>query len=380
MIAGLLLAAGRSSRFGGDKLAADLDGRTVVRASLDAIAALDEVIVVTHGTAVLRALAGARVRFVDNPERDSGMATSISAGIRALDDAAEAVVIALGDQPFAPASVTAQLVDCFRAEGADIVVPSYVNGRGHPVLFARTCFSKLRALSGDEGARQLIESGEFSVARVAIEGDAPLDVDTPAALALAAARATGDASISSPRVMHPRLAELLTFLEAQRDRVRGAANRLPRDRWGVRPSPDTWSVAQVIWHLQRVESGVAKLIRKRAIEARASGHPEEDSTTSLIDALDGSAIQDRSKPLVAPPQVAPPEPLDPSDVEHQLEESREMLRSAIADADGLALGSITHPHPVLGEINLYQWILFVGHHEARHASQIAEVADAASVR
>ncbi len=180
--------------------------------------------------------------------------------------------------------------------------------------------------------------------------------------------------------MHPRLAELLTYLEAQRDRVRGAANRLPRERWSVRPSPGKWSVAEVIWHLQRVERGVAKLIAKRAGEARASGHPAESSTTSMIGALDGRAVDDRTQPIIAPPQVSPPEPIDPNEVERQLEESRSLLRAAIADADGLALGSITHPHPVLGEINLYQWILFVGHHEARHAGQIAEVADAASVR
>jgi len=65
-------------------------------------------------------------------------------------------------------------------------------------------------------------------------------------------------------------------------------------------------------------------------------------------------------------------------VQQQLNESREMLRAAVAEADGLALGSITHPHPVLGEIDLYQWILFVGHHEARHAQQIDEVAQSVS--
>jgi uncharacterized damage-inducible protein DinB len=180
--------------------------------------------------------------------------------------------------------------------------------------------------------------------------------------------------------MHPRLTELLDYLEAQRKRVRGAADRLPRDRWAVRPSPDRWSVAEVYWHLQRVERGVAKLIAKRAEEARAVGHPEESNTTSVIGLLDGRGVEDRSRPILAPSQVSPPEPVNPSDVERQLEESRALLREAILHADGLALGSITHPHPVLGEINLYQWILFVGQHEARHAGQIAEVADAASVR
>lgn len=55
-----------------------------------------------------------------------------------------------------------------------------------------------------------------------------------------------------------------------------------------------------------------------------------------------------------------------------------MLRAALAEADGLALGTITHVHPVLGEIDLYQWILFVGQHEERHIGQIVEVVSAAS--
>src|SRR5258707_3685113 len=177
--------------------------------------------------------------------------------------------------------------------------------------------------------------------------------------------------------MHPRLAELLDYLDAARARVLGEAARLPRDRWGIRPEPDRWSVAEVVWHLQRVERGIAKVIAQRVGEARASGHPTESDTASMMHALDGRHVADRTVPIVAPPRVSPPESVDPADVEVQLEQSRALLRAAIADADGLALGSITHPHPMLGEINLYQWILFVGQHEARHAGQIAEAAQAA---
>ena len=64
--------------------------------------------------------------------------------------------------------------------------------------------------------------------------------------------------------------------------------------------------------------------------------------------------------------------------QRMLEESRAMLRSAIAEVDGLALGLIMHPHPVVGEINLYEWILFVGLHEQRHLPQIGEVAAASA--
>ena len=178
--------------------------------------------------------------------------------------------------------------------------------------------------------------------------------------------------------MHARLTELLDYLDIKRASVLEAASALPADRWTLRPAPDRWSVADVCWHLQRVETGVAKLIRKRTTEAREQGHPAEDADSSQLGALDGRGITDRSIRIEAPPQVAPMETPSAETARRLLNESRVMLRAAIADADGLALGRITHPHPVLGEIDLYQWILFVGLHEERHISQIAEAAAATS--
>ncbi len=196
---------------------------------------------------------------------------------------------------------------------------------------------------------------------------------------LAAWRSTGQPSVPSRDcTMHPRLAELLDYLDTTRAAVLDAAASLPPDRWIVRPAPDRWSVAEVCWHLQRVESGVAKLIRMRATEARAQGHPAETDDASVLGALDGRGVASRATPIAAPSRVSPTEIPTAEAVQQQLNESREMLRAAIADADGLALASLRHPHPVLGEIDLYQWILFVGQHEQRHTSQIAEAAEAAA--
>ena len=178
--------------------------------------------------------------------------------------------------------------------------------------------------------------------------------------------------------MHPRLTELLDYLDDTRASVLGAASMVPRERWGVRPAPDRWSVAEICWHLQRVESGVAKLIRMRTTEARAAGHPEEPADSPLLGTRDRFGIVDRTRRLEAPARVAPPESPPAEDAQRLLEESRALLRVAIAEADGLALGLIMHPHPVVGEINLYDWILFVGLHEQRHLLQIGEVAAAST--
>lgn len=186
MIAGVLLAAGRSSRFGGDKLLAMLGGRSVIERSATAVwAAVDELLVVmpVEHQALESALTTVAHRRVMNPDARGGMASSIACGIAALPANVEAAVIALGDQPLVRADVVRQLVQEWRASGAPVVAPHYRDGRGHPVVFGRECFGKLRMLEGDRGAAAVIQSVADRVRLVRVDDDAPVDVDTPEALA-----------------------------------------------------------------------------------------------------------------------------------------------------------------------------------------------------
>ena len=190
MIAGVLLASGASRRFGSDKLLASLAGRAVVRWSAEALAsAVDTlyVVVPTESAALRDALGGLDVRWVTNDDADSGMASSIRAGIAALPFDAEAAFIALGDQPLLDSSVVVRLLARWRQVDARAVAPVYEDGRGHPVLFGSSLYPFLRALDGDTGARELLEWLGDDLATVAIAGRMPLDVDTPDALDAVAA-------------------------------------------------------------------------------------------------------------------------------------------------------------------------------------------------
>jgi CTP:molybdopterin cytidylyltransferase MocA len=185
MIAGVLLASGASRRFGADKLVAPLGGRPVVRWSAEALAVGGDAlhVVVRQDTEVVReALAGLDVRFVPNPDAASGMASAIREGIAALDEAVEAAVIALADQPLVRSSVIEALVARWRAGGARAVAPRYTDGQGHPVLFGATLFPALGALEGDRGARAVLGSLGDELAVVDVSGMRPADVDTPEAL------------------------------------------------------------------------------------------------------------------------------------------------------------------------------------------------------
>ncbi|MEP6732171.1 MAG: nucleotidyltransferase family protein [bacterium] len=184
MIAGLLLAAGRSSRFGGDKLTAKLDGKAVIRRSVAALVPTDLVYVVIAPGAdmVTQALSRLDVHFVVNLARDEGMASSIRAGVAALPMDIDAVVIALGDQPLALPSVTKEICERWRLGNVAAVVVEYRDGRGHPVLFGRECFDALLALHGDVGARSVINALGGRVAHVSVDAPMPADVDTVDAL------------------------------------------------------------------------------------------------------------------------------------------------------------------------------------------------------
>jgi molybdenum cofactor cytidylyltransferase len=185
VIAGVLLAAGRSARFGGDKLLAPLHGRPVLFWSAATLAAEVDalyVVVPAGDTERVVALAGMPAVVVEHAGRDAGMASSIAAGVAALPADVEAVVIALADQPLVAPDVVRRLCTRWQQGGVAAVVPRYQDGRGNPVLFGRSTFEALGALTGDTGARTLLHALGGTVAVLPIEGAAPLDVDTPEAL------------------------------------------------------------------------------------------------------------------------------------------------------------------------------------------------------
>ena len=181
MIAGLLLAAGGARRFGSQKLVAPIDGEPLVRHAARALTSAAEALIVVVGseaTAVREALAGLDAFIVVNDDWASGLASSVRAGIAALDGRVTAVLITLGDQPALEPRVIDAVVREWRSTGRAIVAPRYRGAQGHPVLFARSVFGELSALAGDRGAKAVIERDPARVAYVDIDAPMPRDVDT----------------------------------------------------------------------------------------------------------------------------------------------------------------------------------------------------------
>ncbi|MGE0485897.1 MAG: NTP transferase domain-containing protein [Gammaproteobacteria bacterium] len=181
-VTGLLLAAGCARRFGADKLLARLPGGdTVLAASARRLAvAVDDVlaIVPAHDHARTRLLDELDVPWVVCADAAAGMAHSLRAGVVATP-AAEAWLVALADMPFVSAATLERLVAALR-EGAAVVLPSHDGRDGHPVGFAASWRDALCALSGDHGARAVIDAAGACVRRLAVEDEGVVrDIDHP---------------------------------------------------------------------------------------------------------------------------------------------------------------------------------------------------------
>ena len=182
-IAGVILAAGRSTRLGRPKQLLDLDGEPLLRHTIrNALGSrLDEVIVVLGAKAaeIDGAVGYLGQRTVVNPSYEEGQSTSMRLGLESIHPEAEAVLFLLGDQP----GVRPALIDALLARYDDLRAP-IVQGRfqgkpGNPVLIARSLFPKLAAIEGDEGARSVVAAHRGEVSFVDLpEISVPQDVDT----------------------------------------------------------------------------------------------------------------------------------------------------------------------------------------------------------
>lgn len=181
-IVGILLAAGRGSRFGSDKLVHRLpDGTPLAVAAVRNLGpACDRLIaVVRPGNDTLVGLLSATgCEILVCPEAEAGMGHSLAAGVGAAPDAA-GWLVALADMPFIMPATHRAVADRLRA-GASLATSEFGGRRGHPVGFSRPWFDQLRALTGDQGGKSILAGHPEQVATCPVEDPGVLrDIDRP---------------------------------------------------------------------------------------------------------------------------------------------------------------------------------------------------------
>lgn len=189
-IAAIILAAGKSSRFRGDdpnaktKAIALLDGAPMVlhvaRAAIDA--GLSPLVLVTgfnadEVTSAAQALPG--LQLVHNRDYESGLASSLRAGIAALPANVGGAIVLLADMPRVRAQTILRLVQTFLASpGAGAVVPVHAGQWGNPILLGAKLFADVALLQGDSGARKLLVNRADVVEMECADAAVSVDIDT----------------------------------------------------------------------------------------------------------------------------------------------------------------------------------------------------------
>jgi molybdenum cofactor cytidylyltransferase len=188
IIAAIVLAAGKSTRMGQNKMLADFRGKPLIRVTVETIlkSAASPVLIVTGNQAeeVRAALDGLDVAVTDNPDYAQGLSTSLRAGLAALPADVAGAVVCLGDMPLVEPGVIDRLIAAFNPiEGRVICAPTHDGKIGNPVLWGREFFAEMSTLSGDRGARTLLDAHGDQVIEIAVSNDSVLtDIDTPDAL------------------------------------------------------------------------------------------------------------------------------------------------------------------------------------------------------
>jgi CTP:molybdopterin cytidylyltransferase MocA len=186
MIAGIVLAAGRSRRMGRPKAFLNLGGRTFLERAVAALqgGGCDPVVVVAgpqgDDAADETALAAARLgaTVARNPDAESPQVASLRVGLGALGDEAEAAIVTPVDVPRVDTETVRALAAAFAMDGAPVAQPFDGVRHGHPVLFARGVWPELMADPLPQGARTVIHAHAAARAEVRVRA-LPADVDTP---------------------------------------------------------------------------------------------------------------------------------------------------------------------------------------------------------
>jgi molybdenum cofactor cytidylyltransferase len=187
-VTAIVLAAGKSSRMGVNKMLADFHGQAILCTTIEHLraSAVDEVIVITghQRVEVEAAIKDMSVRVVHNPDFAEGLSTSLRVGVTAAQGS-DAVLVCLGDMPLVQSTTIDRVIAAFNpTEHRSIVVPTVAGQWGNPVLWGQEYFACLTSLTGDRGARSLIGDLKSEATEVVTTDEGILqDVDTPGALA-----------------------------------------------------------------------------------------------------------------------------------------------------------------------------------------------------
>ena len=163
-VVAIILAAGKSSRMGVNKLLLEIDGESMIRKVICTLLNSDvsDILVVVgyESKLVEREISDLQVRTVMNKDHEKGMLTSFQAGIKNAKSA-DAALLMLGDQPWVRPETINALLNAHKESRELITIPIYKGKKGHPLIFDRKLFKEILALSPDSELREVVHRHQF---------------------------------------------------------------------------------------------------------------------------------------------------------------------------------------------------------------------------
>jgi molybdenum cofactor cytidylyltransferase len=179
----VIMAAGNARRFGKNKLAAQLGGRSLFERVLETVPAelFEKAVVVTQYPEFDSIAKGFRFTVIRNPDPDLGISHTIALGLSVLQDC-DGVMFLVSDQPLLERRSVADLVSLWQSQPDKIAALAHDGVRGNPCIFPARLFPELLALQGDRGGNAVIRQHEQELVLLEVPQRELIDVDTPAAL------------------------------------------------------------------------------------------------------------------------------------------------------------------------------------------------------
>jgi uncharacterized damage-inducible protein DinB len=171
-----------------------------------------------------------------------------------------------------------------------------------------------------------------------------------------------------------KLQELVDTISGYRQALLDSISGLSEAQFDYRPAGAQWSISDILHHLALTDEANAKLTSRMLKQARALNLPLDPAPDeSALNSLDSHADRMKNTKAQAPDFVAPQSSLPVDQSLARLKASREKLLESVEHLSQYDLSLLSYRHPILGDLNMYQWILIAGRHERRHCAQIGRI-------
>jgi hypothetical protein len=164
--------------------------------------------------------------------------------------------------------------------------------------------------------------------------------------------------------------EVVDYMTSEREKFLATADGLSQAQLNFKPAADQWSIREIFHHIWMVEGLTARLMANLLKQAVENNLPQDaDPEASVVASLEAHAETLKAK-FQAPERVVPIDALALEESIVKMGETRARILAPLDELCRYDVSTLLYPHPALGPINAYQWLLVMGGHEGRHRRQI----------